>query len=134
MMPNPYAIYLHDTQAKRHFALTERAFSHGCIRLSDPDALARLLMAEDGYSSSAIRKALQAPQTHRIRIRHQIPTHLTYMTTWIDDAGTLQRRPDIYEHDAALTIALQASDTLLSTLNPPTASFTDPPLPARGKI
>ncbi len=134
MMPNPYAIYLHDTPAKRHFTLNERAYSHGCIRLSDPDKLATLLMMEDSYSSSAIHKALQAPQTHRIRLRDQLPTHLTYMTTWIDDAGNLQRRADIYQHDAALMIALQASDTLLSTLHPSTASLADPTLPVTGNL
>lgn len=134
MMPNRYAIYLHDTPAKSHFTLNERAYSHGCIRLSDPDQLATLLMTEDNYSSGAIRRALQAPKTHRIRLRDQIPTHLTYMTTWVDDAGILQRRPDIYRHDAALLTALQSSDTLLSTLNSPTASFIDPTLPLRGKI
>ena len=134
MMPNPYAIYLHDTQAKRHFSLNDRAYSHGCIRLSDPDKLATLLMTEDNYSSSAIRKALQAPQTFRIRLRDQIPTHLTYMTTWIDDVGKMQRRADIYQHDAALMAALHASDTLLSTLHPTSAFFADSSLPDRGKI
>lgn len=127
MMPNPYAIYLHDTPSKHHFSLAERAFSHGCIRLSDPDAMASLLMREDGNSPERIRKALQASNTHRIALRTHIPTHLTYMTTWIDDAGTLQRRGDIYQHDSALMSALQASDTLLATLNQPTASLTDQP-------
>ncbi len=103
---------MHDTPVKRHFTLNERAYSHGCIRLSDPDKLDKLLMREDNYSSSAIHNAMQAPQTHRIPLRDQIPTHLTYMMTWIDDAGNLQRRADIYQHDAALMIALQASDTL----------------------
>ena len=134
MMPNPHAIYLHDTLAKKHFFLNERAYSHGCIRLSDPDGMAKLLMTEDGYSPDDIRQALQNPRTHRVPIRVPIPTHLTYMTTWIDADGILQRRPDIYQHDAALMNALQSSDSLLSTLNQPTASLDGPGLVARGEI
>jgi murein L,D-transpeptidase YcbB/YkuD len=34
-MPNPQAIYLHDTPSKRHFALPVRAYSHGCIRVGN---------------------------------------------------------------------------------------------------
>ncbi len=134
MMPNPYAIYLHDTPAKKHFFLNDRAYSHGCIRLSDPDGMATFLMTEDGYSPADIRQALRNPRTHRIQLRAPIPTHLTYMTTWIDTNGSLQRRGDIYQHDTALLNALQAGDTLVSTLNQPTASLTDPALPVRGKI
>lgn len=134
MMPNPFAIYLHDTPHKNHFTLNERAYSHGCIRLSDPVAMATLLMMEDGYTPRDIRKSLQKPRTHRIELRTPIPTHLTYMTTWIDSTGALQRRADIYQYDAALMIALQASNTLVSTLNQPTASLGDPTVLASSKI
>lgn len=116
MMPNPYAIYLHDTQAKKHFTLNDRAHSHGCIRLSDPDALAILLMQEDGYNQRTITKTLQGDETKRVRLRTPVPTHLAYFTTWVDDAGELQRRADIYGQDDALLSALTATGTLLSVL------------------
>ncbi len=119
MMPNPYAIYLHDTQAKKHFTLNDRAYSHGCIRLSDPDALAILLMKMDGYSQDTISKTLQGSETKRVRLRSPVPTHLTYMTTWVDEAGELQRRSDIYRHDASLTKALREAGTLISLLQEP---------------
>ncbi len=117
MMPNPYAIYLHDTQAKRLFSRTDRAFSHGCVRLSEPDRLAQLLMSEDGYGGHFISKTLARRDTHRVRLRTTIPTHLTYMTTWIDNDGVMQQRPDIYNHDAALIRALRQNNTLLATLS-----------------
>jgi murein L,D-transpeptidase YcbB/YkuD len=123
LFPNPYAIYLHDTQAKKHFTLNDRAFSHGCIRLSEPDRLATLLMQEDGYEQAEIDRALQTRETIRVRLRSPIPTHLAYMTTWVDTQGSLQRRADIYGHDAALRIALQASETLLSLLRQPSAEI-----------
>ena len=122
MMPNPYAIYLHDTQAKKHFTLNDRAYSHGCIRLSDPDALAILLMQMDGYSQSTINKTLQGSETKRVRLRSPVPTHLTYMTTWVDEAGELQRRSDIYRHDESLTKALREAGTLISLLQEPSDS------------
>lgn len=120
MMPNPYAIYLHDTQIKQHFTLNDRAFSHGCIRLSEPDLLAQQLLEGDGYSSSEIERALSTKKTKQVRLRSPVPTHLTYITTWVDENGTLQQRPDIYNHDPALTTALRASNsTLLSMISKP---------------
>lgn len=116
MMPNPYAIYLHDTQAKRHFILNDRAFSHGCIRLSEPDALAQLLMEKDGYPQSAIENAFNSTTLKRISFRSPIPTHLAYLTSWVDDNGILQHRPDIYHHNGALRVALWLNNTLLSTM------------------
>jgi len=56
MMPNQYAIYFHDTNAKSLFDLPERAYSSGCIRVSDPEALARagtLLTDIDSATQSA---------------------------------------------------------------------------------
>ena len=118
MMPNPYAIYLHDTQAKKHFTLNDRAYSHGCIRLSDPDALAQHLMLGDGYTQQEIDKAIRSKKTHRVRFRHPIPTHLVYLTTWVSEDGALQSRPDIYRQDDKLVKALKASDKLLAEAMP----------------
>jgi len=114
MMPNQYAIYLHDTQAKKHFTLNDRAYSHGCIRLSDPDAMARALMSGDGYSDAKIERSLSSKKTHTVRFRQPIPTHLVYLTSWVDDNGELQHRPDIYRNDAAVLEALKEAGTLLT--------------------
>ncbi|MFK7861926.1 MAG: murein L,D-transpeptidase [Granulosicoccus sp.] len=114
MMPNQYAIYLHDTQAKKHFTLNDRAFSHGCIRLGDPDALAQQLMAGDGYSQAKIDESMSSTATHRVRFKEPLPTHLVYLTTWIDEDNTLHKRPDIYRNDRALLDALRDAGTLLS--------------------
>lgn len=114
MMPNPYAIYLHDTQAKQHFTLDDRAYSHGCIRLGDPAHLLDVLLQVDGREPGFASALLAQPQTRRERLDTPMPTHLTYFTAWVDDDGQLQRRADVYRHDPALRIALQATDTLLS--------------------
>lgn len=125
MLPNPYAIYLHDTQAKKHFTLNDRAYSHGCIRLSEPDRLATFLMREDGYTASEISTALSSNDTLRKRLRTTVPTHITYLTTWVDSDNNLQRRKDVYGHDKALLKALTETDTLVSTLD----SSIDMPYP-----
>jgi len=114
MMPNVHAIYLHDTQAKRHFALHERAYSHGCIRLGDPDLLARTVLQLDGLSLGAAEALIGSRTTRRARLKQPLPTHLAYFTTWVDPYGALQRRADVYGHDEALRTALRANGALPS--------------------
>ena len=123
MMPNQYAIYLHDTQAKKHFTLNDRAYSHGCIRLSDPDALAMELLLGDGYSEKEISQSLQSKKTHRLRFRKPIPTHLVYLTAWVDKNNVLQKRPDLYKNDARLRAALKNANTLIGENKITTASL-----------
>ena len=118
MMPNPYAIYLHDTPLQSHFEHNDRAYSNGCIRLSEPESMARLLLDLDGYSEGEVNKALGAKRTKRVNFRDAIPTHLTYMTTWVDSENVMHQRADIYQHDAALVIALRDSNTLLTVIEP----------------
>ena len=124
MFPNPYAIYLHDTPAKRHFALDDRAYSSGCVRLSDPDHLAEVLLRVDGHPEGTAKRLLRRNRTARARLQDPVPVHMAYLTTWVDDDGALQRRDDVYRHDASLRIALEAAGTL------PGALGAEPPVDA----
>jgi len=117
MMPNPYAIYLHDTQVKEHFTLNDRAFSHGCIRLSEPESLARLLLKTDGKDPDIMQSALDSGQTTRIRLFDPIPTHLVYLTTWVDENNKTQYRDDLYFNNQRLHTALKAKNTLITLLD-----------------
>ncbi len=117
MMPNQYAIYFHDTQAKSLFALPDRAYSHGCIRLSDPKGLFRTVMEADGMSARQIARAQARTKTTRLILKTPIPTHLAYFTSWVDNNGVLQTRNDIYSHDEKLEDALRAAGTLLTELD-----------------
>ncbi len=117
LMPNPDAIYLHDTQAKKLFKNTERAYSHGCIRLSDPDRLAGLIFQIDGKNPQQTKQLLASKKTKRVRIKSKIETHLAYFTTWIDEDGKIQKRKDIYWHNARLKRALFEKKTLLAALD-----------------
>ena len=117
LMPNPDAIYLHDTQAKSLFKKTERAYSHGCIRLSDPDRLAGLIFQIDGMNSKQTKQLLASKKTKRIKINNKIATHMAYFTAWIDEDGKFHKRKDIYRHNARLKRALFEEKTLLSALD-----------------
>ena len=99
MFPNKYAIYLHDTPSKKLFAKSERAFSHGCIRLEKPTELAQMLLAADGHSSAEIDVYQMAASTKKVNFRTPLPVHLTYQTVWVDDFGVTHFREDIYNHD-----------------------------------
>ena len=122
LMPNEHAIYLHDTPAKSLFANTDRAYSHGCIRLSDPFRLGSLLLQLDGKSPQETDKLLKNEKTTRIKLQTTTPTHISYFTAWIDDDGKLQKRKDVYQHNKSLISGLISNNTLLSTLKTPPAS------------
>jgi len=100
MMPNNRQIYLHDTNAKHLFSRNKRAFSHGCVRVSEPHLLTTTLLSHAGYSSDEIESAITSKSTKTIRFKKSIPVHLTYQTSWVDEVGNVHFREDIYGHDA----------------------------------
>lgn len=116
LMPNKYAIYMHDTQAKKLFAKTDRAYSHGCIRLSDPFRLGSLLLQLDGKSPDETQSILDKTSTTRVQLNEKTPTHIVYLTAWIDDDGKFNQRKDVYKHNKNLLAGLMEKQTLISTL------------------
>ncbi len=117
LMPNKYAIYMHDTQAKSLFAKTDRAYSHGCIRLSDPQRLASLILQLDGKDQGQAQSLLAKKKTTRVRINTETQTHLTYYTAWVGEDGKLNTRKDVYRHNKNVKSGLLASNTILSVLD-----------------
>ncbi len=111
MFPNQYSIYLHDTNSPELFAESERAFSHGCVRLEQPGELARLLLSADGRTQSEIDTYEILNSTKKVNLRTPLPVHLTYQTAWVDDAGVTQFRDDIYDHDKHARAQLSDNQT-----------------------
>lgn len=107
MMPNQYSIYLHDTRAKSLFAKNRRAYSHGCIRVEHPQQLARVILAADGWSESDLASLFDRDDTQTVRLKHNLPVHLTYQSSWVDNNGKTHFREDIYNHDAHATSQLR---------------------------
>ncbi len=95
-MPNPYAIYLHDTPHKELFDEAQRAFSSGCIRVQNVSALARSIL---GTRADQLVPLLSDTKTQWLRLPKPLPVYLIYMRTWVDESGGLQMRDDIYDID-----------------------------------
>jgi murein L,D-transpeptidase YcbB/YkuD len=103
LFPNSFDIYFHDTPAKSLFNSDKRAFSHGCIRLSEPEKLAEYLLKDQTeWSPDRILDAMNSGQEQYVKLKHPVPVLITYYTAWVDENGVLNFRDDIYGHDATL--------------------------------
>ncbi|MBX0332517.1 L,D-transpeptidase family protein [Pontibacter sp. HSC-14F20] len=93
--------YLHDTKDRHLFSLEKRAFSHGCIRLQNPDHLALYLLQErSGLSDQRIEKVMASDKDEQfIRLKKPVPLIIVYMTAWADESSVIQFREDIYGYD-----------------------------------
>jgi L,D-transpeptidase YcbB len=105
MLPNRFNIYLHDTPAKDKFFNTTRAFSHGCIRLSQPDELAYAMLQRVGMDKAAVDAAWAAGQNQRVDLPKPVPVHLVYATAFSSENG-IEFRTDVYGRDKKLYAAL----------------------------
>jgi murein L,D-transpeptidase YcbB/YkuD len=113
MFPNPYAVYLHDTPSRALFEKSERALSSGCIRVERPLELAALLIeGQQGWDRAAIDRAVAEGKTRSVSLAHPVPVLLSYWTAWVDGAGRLQLRADLYERDGKVAAGLAAPFTV----------------------
>ena len=100
LFPNDYDVYLHDTPADKLFARVGRAFSHGCVRVEEPEALAKYILG--GYSEwddARILEAMHSGVEKHVKLKEPIPVHIVYFTAWVDDKGGLHFQPDVYGYD-----------------------------------
>jgi murein L,D-transpeptidase YcbB/YkuD len=104
IFPNPHHVYLHDTPSKGLFARARRDFSHGCIRVADPLALAEFVLAETpSWDRSRIERAMRkGPNDRHVPLPTPVPVYLLYATAVADEAGQAHFFDDIYGHDASL--------------------------------
>jgi L,D-transpeptidase YcbB len=110
--PNKFLVYQHDTPDKNLFAKEERAFSHGCMRVQNPDQYASILlnitMPNEHYTPDKIR-SMYGHSEIDIKFPTPIPVNITYQTAFVDEAGKLQIRKDLYNRDAAMLALLRNS-------------------------
>lgn len=106
MLPNPFHVYLHDTPTKSLFNKAKRAFSHGCIRVEQPQELAVFVLNDSAWSQQRIASMIQSGRRAVVRIKDPIPVHLLYLTAWVGDSGRLNFREDLYDRDPVLWEAL----------------------------
>jgi murein L,D-transpeptidase YcbB/YkuD len=109
--PNKFLVYQHDTPDKNLFARDERPFSHGCMRVQNPDQYAAILLnitdPNGRYTPEKIR-SMYGQSEIDLKFPTPIPVNLTYQTTFVDDAGTLQFRKDVYGRDATMLSLLRS--------------------------
>ncbi len=108
VFPNKYSIYLHDTPVHSLFEKADRAFSHGCIRLSKPEQLAGFLLKfnDAHWNAEKIHQIVEKKKRKIISLRSPIPVHLVYQTAWVAKDETIRFSKDLYGRDQKLTDAL----------------------------
>ena len=100
LFPNSFDIYLHDTPDKSAFASSNRAMSHGCIRVADAEKLAvYLLRDQQEWNGQKVHAAIESGREQKVTVKASEPVFITYYTTWVDDHGAMNFRPDVYGHD-----------------------------------
>jgi murein L,D-transpeptidase YcbB/YkuD len=109
VLPNTMEIYLHGTPARQLFERTRRDFSHGCIRVRDPEALAAfVLQGLPEWTPATIAAAMGSGQNRTVALPRAIPVIVFYTTAIVDRAGRALFLPDVYGHDTKLAAALRS--------------------------
>lgn len=106
MFPNKHAIYMHDTPAKSLFKKQHRAFSHGCVRLHDPRAMAAAVM---GSSKKQIANRIAQGKNLTEKLPNKVPVYVAYFTAWPQEDGTVKYFADMYGRDAHILKAMNAT-------------------------
>lgn len=103
LFPNSFNIYFHDTPSKSLFEKDKRAFSHGCIRLKEPEKMANYVLRDQPeWTPEKINEAMNSGEEKFVKVKNPIPVVVTYYTAWADENGKLNFREDIYGHDTRL--------------------------------
>jgi murein L,D-transpeptidase YcbB/YkuD len=105
VFPNHFNVYLHDTPSQALFDRVERDFSHGCVRVDQPDTLAQYVLRDQPeWTPEKITVAMHSGTEHAVKLKQPLPIYLVYFTAW-EENGELKTVPDVYgldrRHDAA---------------------------------
>ncbi|PNU04046.1 L,D-transpeptidase family protein [Novosphingobium guangzhouense] len=115
-MPNPHAIYLHDTPSKSYFNTDVRAYSHGCIRTERAVELGMTMaILGAGMTSTDAAELSRAGDYKKVQMTRTFPVYLTYFTFARSIDGTLQPFNDIYGRDAPVLASFKAARQLKTT-------------------
>jgi murein L,D-transpeptidase YcbB/YkuD len=109
--PNRFLVYQHDTPDKHLFAHDARAYSHGCMRVQDPAKYAEVLFniarPSENWTADRIKRMFGTGEQD-IQLPVPIWVHLTYQNAFVDDAGQLQIRRDVYNLDSRTLAAIKS--------------------------
>lgn len=106
IFPNDFAVYMHDTPSRNLFSAAHRAFSHGCMRVEAPFALAEAVLGPgSGWSEARVKRLIGGAERY-INLAKPLPVHVEYFTAYVDEYGQLQTRGDLYGYSARVRNAL----------------------------
>jgi L,D-transpeptidase YcbB len=107
VFPNKYGVYLHDTNARGLFSKTDRALSHGCIRVHKAVPLAHYLAKDDDtYVDPAdLDQYLLVRHKMVVNVVKPLPIHLDYFSVEVQDGETIFH-DDVYDWDKQIIDAL----------------------------
>lgn len=129
IFPNKEDVYLHDTPANSLFSRSRRDFSHGCVRVENPKALAEFALKNQGnWNANTIKKAMQKSAMQHVVLQSPIPVLFFYTTSFVDQFNNLAFYQDIYGHDTVLMEALKKTDDL-SDQSIFVSTSVEPPIP-----
>ena len=128
VFPNDYNVYLHGTPMVQLFAEARRDFSHGCIRVSDPAALARFVLdGQAEWDTTRIADAMSdSTELLRLAIARPLPVYVLYATAVVDETGTVRFYPDVYGHDARLARELGLDTPRVQIASVPATASMEP--------
>jgi murein L,D-transpeptidase YcbB/YkuD len=137
MFYNRFGIYLHDTPTRAPFKYSNRAVSHGCIRVENPMPLAEFFLkdhpkwnidflkieigqkVEDKSKiteykkvRNKLRKDAEDEKTTEVYLSKKVPLYIDYYTAWVDENGEINFRDDVYNLDKILMEYLTAHNLL----------------------
>lgn len=108
LFPNRHSVYMHDTPQRHLFSRSARAFSHGCIRLHDPMAMAGFVFRGQ-YTVEQIEEMIASGRTRDLILNEPIPVYIAYFTAAVGEDGTVHFYNDLYHRDRALIAAMVGS-------------------------
>ncbi|MFS2151881.1 L,D-transpeptidase family protein [Rhizobium sp. Rhizsp42] len=106
LFPNPHAIYMHDTPARGKFASQDRMFSHGCVRLENPRAMAAAVLKT---SVDSVAQEIAGGEKKDVPVPEEVPVYVSYFTAWPTADGIIHYYDDIYGRDAQTLNAIAAT-------------------------
>ena len=134
--PNKFLVYQHDTPDKYLFARDKRAYSHGCMRVQNPETYATKLLSlvdpDEHYNEARIEKMYGSSEIN-INFKKPVWVHLTYQTAFVDADGNLQFRDDVYGRDAKMLEILKGPERRVADIpveRPPDTSSKPVRVPA----
>lgn len=104
IFPNSNNVYLHSTPSQALFSQSRRDFSHGCIRVEDPKALAVWVLGDTpGWTKERVDAAFAAQKEQQVNLAQTIPVLIVYGTAIATEGGTVKFLDDIYGFDKQLS-------------------------------